>query len=183
MTTGIDHSRKRLTLSNAIDLAGPALYGADWIGKCDQKEIDILKKYGPVPYGQQTQSIAPCPAALAVALDRAIGKDRRMLLQRTTVLDWIRAARVMVDTMHCDPISLKKQLDRSRHQKNPVGAPATVRERVARQMREAVRSKQLSPERLKKLKQEALEQQFGASRKVCVAARQIVLAELSTISN
>lgn len=174
---------KRLTLSEAITKAGPALYGPDWIGRCDEKEIAVLKKYGPIPYGQQSQSIAPCPPRIAAALDRAIGKDRRMLLQRASVLDWIRASRVMVDVWHCDPISLEKQLKRSRHQKNPVGAPPVVRERVARQMREAVQAKQLTPNQLRLMKEESMQEQFGATRRVCKEARKIVLTELGTISN
>lgn len=184
MTSGARPPRERLTLSEAIDQAGPVLYGTDWIGECSRKEIDILKKYGPTPYGQPQQSIGPCPRQSAVALDRAIGRDRRMLVQRATVFDWLRVARVMVDgMMHCDPASLEKQLQKSKRQKNPVGAPAVVRERVVRQMREAVRSGQLSLKELETLKEEALRQQFRASRRVCVAARQIIRAELSTISN
>jgi hypothetical protein len=183
MVVDAKHSVACLTLSQAIDKAGPELYGPDWIGQCDQKEIDVLKKHGPAPYGQQSQSIAPCPPRIATALDRAIGKDRRMLLQRVTVLDWIRAARVMVDAAHCDPISLERQLKRSRLQKSPVGAPPVVRERVARQMRQALQSGQLSLNGLRGLKEEAMQEQFRASRRVCKEAKKVVLAELGTISN
>jgi hypothetical protein len=173
----------RLTLSEAIDRAGLVLFGTDWIGQCDAKEIRLLAKYGPKPYGKPQQSIAPCPDPYRVALDRAIGRDQRMLVQRATVFDWIRAARVLLDlNYYCDATALDKKLMQARHQKNPVGAPAVVRERVARQMREALRAGGLSVAQFEKLKQEAMQQQFGAGRKACVAARKDILAELGTIS-
>jgi hypothetical protein len=177
------HGRdQRLTITEAIDQAGPVLFGTDWIGQCDAKEIRLLAKYGPKPYGKPHQSIARCPDGYSVALDRAIGKDQRMLVQRATVFDWIRAARVLLDLNYCDATALDKKLMQARHQKNPVGAPAVVRERVARQMREALRAGGLSIAQFEKLKHEAMQQQFGASRKACVAARKAVLAEFGTIS-
>jgi hypothetical protein len=172
------HGRdQRLTITEAIDQAGPVLFGTDWIGQCDAKEIRLLAKYGPKPYGKPHQSIARCPDGYSVALDRAIGKDQRMLVQRATVFDWIRAARVLFDLYHCDATALDKKLTQARRQKNPVGSPAVVRQRVARQMLENLRSGKVSPVSLKEMKQEIMEQDYGASRKVCKVARIDALAE------
>jgi ribosomal protein L21 len=171
---GRDH---RLTITEAIDQAGPVLFGTDWIGQCDAKEIRLLAKYGPKPYGKPHQSIARCPDGYSVALNRAIGKDQRMLVQRATVFDWIRAARVLFDLNHCDAAALDKKLMQARRQKNPVGAPAVARQRVIRQMLDNLRSGKVSATSLKEMKQEIMEQDYGASRKVCKVARIDALAE------
>jgi hypothetical protein len=167
----------RLTISEAIDRAGPVLFGTDWIGCCDAKEVRLLGKYGPKPYGKPLQSIAQCPPNARVALDRAIGKDQRMLVQRATVFDWIRVARVLLDLDHCDPNTLDKKLMQARRQKNPVGAPAVVRQRVFRQMLDDLRSGRISAAKLQGLKQETMQQDYGAVRKVCREARAEALAE------
>jgi hypothetical protein len=167
----------RLTITEAIDRAGPVLFGTDWIGQCDAKEIRLLAKYGPKPYGKPHQSIGPCPDDYRVALERVIGKDQRMLVQRATIFYWIRAARVLFDLNHCDATALDKKLMQAQCQKNPVGAPAVVRQRVARQMLDNLRSGKISPASLKEMKQEIMEQDYGASRKVCKVARIDALAE------
>jgi hypothetical protein len=167
----------RLTITQAIDRAGPVLFGTDWIGRCEAKEIRLLAKYGPKPYGKPRQSVAPCPPSFRVAVDRAIGRDQRMLVQRATVFDWIRAARVLFDLDHCDAAALDKKLVRARHQKNAVGAPAVVRQRVLRQMLDDLRSGRISAAKLQGMKQETMEKDYDASRKVCKEARDNALAE------
>jgi len=58
-----------------------------------------------------------------------------------------------------------------------VGAPPVVQQRVIRQMLEDLRAGAYSADGLLKMKQESMQEQFGASRKVCKQARAIAIAE------
>jgi hypothetical protein len=100
-----------------------------------------------------------------------------MLVQRATVLDWVRAARVMTSQFECDAGTLERKLSNIKSEKNPVGAPPVVRERIKRQMLHDLRSAKFSTAELKKIKQDALHAEYGASRKVCAEARIEALAE------
>jgi hypothetical protein len=167
----------RLSIRDAIDRAGPILYKTDWIGCLDLSETNILAKYGPRPHGRPQQSIGECPERHRVALDRAIGKDFRLGVQRATVLDWIYAAGVMSSRNHCDPCALDQKLELSKTEKNPVGAPPVVRHRVIRQMLHDLQSGKLTADELRCMKQETMEQEYKASRKVCKEARIDALAD------
>lgn len=167
----------RLSITEAIDRAGPVLFGSDWIDRLNAKETLALEKYGPKPRGQQQQSIAVCPRAERVALDRTIGRDMRLGIQRATVLDWIYAARVMMDRNYCDRFLLDRKLATAKLDENPVGAPPVVRQRVIRQMLDDVRSGRISLAKLKALKQDVMKLDYGASRKVCNQARKDAIAE------
>lgn len=83
--------------NDARELVGKALYGEDWIGSLTAAEIELLHgqhgpKRHPRPKGSSGyfEIIARCPSpALARKLDQAIGRDRRMIIQSTTVLEWL----------------------------------------------------------------------------------------------
>jgi hypothetical protein len=47
----------RLTLTEAINRAGPVLFGSDWIENLTPAEAKLLSKYGPKPYGKPLRKI------------------------------------------------------------------------------------------------------------------------------
>jgi hypothetical protein len=167
----------RLTLTEAIDHAGPVLFGADWIDRLKPRDCKILAKYGPKPFGRPNQSIGPCPRQWQVKLDCAIGRDARLVVQRATVLDWIFSARVMTSLNHCDQTALDRVLARYRPAKAGKGAPPRVRYRLITQMLEDIRSGKRTADKLNAMKEEAIAEVYGASRKACKAARIDALAE------
>jgi hypothetical protein len=167
----------RLSITDAIDRAGPVLFGGDWIDRLDPSEAEILSKYGPQPRGRPHQSIKPCPERFRVALDRAIGKDHRLGIQRATVLDWIYSARVMIGRNLCEAATLNRKLTSSKRTKPGRGRPAALRQRLIRQMVDDIRNGIISAAALKKLKEEALADRYRASRKACVPARTDALSE------
>jgi hypothetical protein len=83
--------------NDARVLVGRAFYRDDWIGALKREEKDLL--YGdfgpkrlPRPDGASGffEIIQPCPTkGLRPKLDAAIGRDRRMIVQHTTVLEWL----------------------------------------------------------------------------------------------
>jgi hypothetical protein len=167
----------RLTLTKAIDHAGPVLFGADWIDRLKPRDAEILAKFGPKPFGRPNQSIGPCPRHWQVKLDRAIGRDARLVVQRATVLDWIFSARVMTSLNHCDQAALDRVLARYRPAKAGKGAPPRVRYRLITQMLEDIRSGKRTADELNAMKEETIAEVYGASRKACKAARIDALAE------
>jgi hypothetical protein len=167
----------RLTLTQAIDLAGPILFGADWIDRLTVSEAELLTKFGPKPRGQPNQTISPCPRRLKDKLDRVIGRDHRLAVQRATVLDWIYAAGILIGRNYCDISAIKRGLARSRPEKSVRGAPPVVRQKLTRRMLEDIRAGSISGSSLGKLKQEALAEMYSASRKACKEARIDALAE------
>jgi hypothetical protein len=164
-----------LTLPEAIDHAGPVFFGSDWIDRLKPSDAKILAKFGPKPFGQPRQSIKPCPPASRAKLDRALGRDMRLVIQRATVLDWIFSARVMTTASHCDQATLQRAL--GRYRPATVGAPPRVRYRLITQMLDDIRSGKTTAGKLEMLKEEALAEEYGASRKACKAARDDALAE------
>jgi hypothetical protein len=168
----------RLTLTEAIDRAGPVLFGADWIDRLKPKDAKILAEFGPKPFGQPRQSIGPCPREWAVKLDRAMGRDARLVVQRTTVLDWIFSARVMTTLNHCDQAALNRVLERHRPAKaGKGGAPPLVRYRLITQMLEDIHRGKRTADELEALKEETLAELYGASRNACRPARIAALDE------
>jgi hypothetical protein len=167
----------RLTLTKAIDHAGPVLFGADWIDRLKARDAEILAKFGPKPFGRPHQSIGPCPPEWQVKLDRAMGRDARLVVQRATVLDWIFSARVMTTLNHCDQAALDRALARYRPAKAGKGAPPRVRYRLINQMLEDIRTGKRTADALDALKEEAIAKEYGASRKACKVARIAALAE------
>jgi hypothetical protein len=82
--------------NDARELVGRALYRNDWIGGLTKEDIDLLNgEFGPKrlprPNGASGffEIIKPCPNDLRRKLDAAIGRDRRMIVQLTTVLEWL----------------------------------------------------------------------------------------------
>jgi len=83
--------------NDARELVGRSIYRDDWIGSLTADEIELLNgQYGPKRYPRPPGSsgyfevIAPCPTpALGRKIDAAIGRDRRMIVQLTTVLEWL----------------------------------------------------------------------------------------------
>jgi hypothetical protein len=167
----------RISLTEAIDRAGPVLFGADWIDRLKPRDAEILAKFGPKPFGRPNQSIGPCPRKWQVKLDRAIGRDARLVVQRATVLDWIFSARVMTSLNHCDQVALDRVLARYRPAKAGKGAPPRVRHRLINQMLEDIRTGKTTVDALEGLKEEAIADVYGASRKACKAARIDAVAE------
>lgn len=165
----------RMTLPEAIDHAGPVFFGSDWIDRLKPSDCEILAKFGPKPFGGPRQSIKPCPRRWQAKLDRAIGRDMRLVIQRATVLDWIFSARVMTTLNHCDQTALQRAL--GRYRPATVGAPPRVRYQLITRMLEDIRSGKTTAVKLEMLKEEALAEAYGASRKACKAARADALAE------
>jgi hypothetical protein len=165
----------RLTLPEAIDHAGPVFFGADWIDRLKPNDAKILAKFGPKPFGGPRQSIKPCPPRWRTKLDHALGRDMRLVIQRATVLDWIFSAHVMTTINHCDQTALQRAL--GRYRPATVGAPPRVRYRLIARMLEDIHSGKTTAVKLEMLKQEALKEAYGASRKACKAARADALAE------
>jgi hypothetical protein len=168
---------RRISLTEAIDHAGPVLFGADWIDRLKPRDAEILAKFGPKPFGRPNQSIGPCPRQWQVKLDRAMGRDARLVVQRATVLDWIFSARVMTSVNHCDQVALDRALARYRPAKAGKGAPPRVRHRLITQMLEDIHTGRRTADALDSLKEEAIAEVYGASRKACKAARMDALAE------
>lgn len=81
--------------NDARELIGRAIYRDDWIESLTAEEVEILNKYGPRrrprPSGASGyfEIIAPCPKGFRNKLNAAIGRDRRMIVQLTTVLEWL----------------------------------------------------------------------------------------------
>ncbi len=168
---------RRISLTEAIDHAGPVLFGADWIDRLKPRDARVLAKFGPRPFGRPNQTIGPCPRQWQVKLDRAMGRDARLVVQRATVLDWIFSARVMTTLNHCDQGALDRALARYRPAKASKGAPPRVRYRLITQMLEDMRSGKRTADALEALKEEAVAEVYGASRKACKAALFDALAE------
>ena len=106
-----------------------------------------------------------------------MGRDARLVVQRATVLDWIFSARVMTTLNHCDQVALDRALARYRPTKAGKGAPPRVRLRLITQMLVDIRSGKRTADALDALKEEALAEVYGASRKACKTARIEALAE------
>lgn len=168
---------RRISLTEAIDHAGPVIFGPDWIDRLKPRDAAILEKFGPKPFGQPKQSIGPCPRQWQVKLDRAIGRDVRLVVQRATVLDWIFSARVMTSPNHCDPAAIDRALSRYRPTKAGVGAPPRVRHRVITSMLHDIHTGKMTLDSLEGLKEEALADMYGASRRTCKEALIFVKAE------
>ena len=82
--------------NEAREIVGRAFYRDDWIGGLDQQDIDLLNgEFGPKRMPRPNAAagffevIRPCPKKLRSKLDAAIGRDRRMIVQLTTVLEWL----------------------------------------------------------------------------------------------
>lgn len=83
--------------NGAREIVGKAFYRKDWIGSLTADEVELLYgQYGPKRYPRPPGSsgyfevIAPCPTPeLGRKMDAAIGRDRRMIVQLTTVLEWL----------------------------------------------------------------------------------------------
>jgi hypothetical protein len=106
-----------------------------------------------------------------------MGRAARLVVQRATVLDWIFSARVMTSVNHCDQVALDRAIARYRPAKAGKGAPPRVRHRLITQMLEDIRTGRRTADALDALKEEAIAEVYGASRKACKAARMDVLAE------
>jgi hypothetical protein len=165
------------SITEAIDHAGPVLFGADWIDRLKPQDAKILAEFGPKPFGRPKQTIGPCPRRWQAKLDSALGRDARLVVQRATVLDWIFSARVMRSTSHCDMAALDRALARYRPAKVAQGAPPRLRYRLITQMLDDIRAGKWTVEQLEKMKQEAVAEAYGASRKACNPARIAAIAE------
>jgi len=82
--------------NDARELVGRAIYRDDWIGSLTAEEVELLNgefgpKRRPRPNGASGyfEIVSPCPKGLRHKLDAAIGRDRRMIVQLTTVLEWL----------------------------------------------------------------------------------------------
>jgi hypothetical protein len=82
--------------NDARELVGRAFYRDDWIGGLAKEDIDLLHgdfgpKRWPRPNGEAGffEVIPPCPKGLRDKLDAAIGRDRRMIVQLMTILEWL----------------------------------------------------------------------------------------------
>ena len=172
-----------LTLTEAIDRAGPRLFGKDdWIGELSTSDCDVLSKFGPKPHGQPQQTIGPCPDKWRHRLNRVMGADLRLGIQRATVLDWIFSARVLTSRNKCD----RAQLDRAIAKSEPIasnrGAPKSVQLRVIHDMQADLRSGAATRELLAAMKPLAMQMRYRASRKTCLNARQAALSEAARLS-
>jgi hypothetical protein len=83
--------------NDARELVGKAIYRNDWIGSLTADETDLLYgEYGPKRHPRPTGSSgyfeviarAPTPE-LGRKVDAVIGRDRRKIVQETTVLEWL----------------------------------------------------------------------------------------------
>ena len=82
--------------NDARELVGKAIYRNDWIGSLTADETEVLYgEYGPKRHPRPPGSsgffevIQPCPKDLRDRLDAVIGRDRRMIVQQTTILEWL----------------------------------------------------------------------------------------------
>jgi hypothetical protein len=83
--------------NDARKLVGKAIYRNDWIGSLTADEGELLYgEYGPKRHPRPPGSsgffevIEPSPTpALGRKIDAVIGRDRRMIIQETTVLEWL----------------------------------------------------------------------------------------------
>lgn len=80
---------KQISHIEAIDVAGKAIFGADWIGRVSETEIELIEEYGPAPAKRGGFTIKPCPPDKANDLDRALSRAQRELPQRGAVADWL----------------------------------------------------------------------------------------------
>lgn len=170
----------RLSLTQVIDLAGPIIFGSDWIDHLDKEDIRLMEEFLMRPRGQPNQSIKICRQDRKRGkLDRAIGRDHRLGLQRATVLDWVYSARIMIGRNYCDVAAVKRALaeKRSMSAKPARGRPPDVRLILMRKMLENIRTGTISAVALEKLKDESLAAEYGASCRACKAARTHALAE------
>lgn len=167
-----------LSISEAIDKAGQVLFGDDWINRLDRTDVKLLERHGPKPPGHSLQSIKRCPPHLSRRLDRVIGRDVRLGIQRATVLDWLFSARVMSSRNNCDPAKLEQVLTHIRKgSERRRRRPPVDRIAVAQKMLAEIRTGAVTIEDLDKMKQQALKDEYGKARKTCVEARKIALAE------
>lgn len=81
---------------HARDLIGRAIYRDDWIGGLTAEEIELLNsEYGPKRWPRPNGAsgyfnvINPCPPGQREKLDAALGRDQRMIMQLSTVLEWL----------------------------------------------------------------------------------------------
>jgi hypothetical protein len=86
--------------NDAREIVGKAIYRNDWIGSLTADETEVLYgKYGPKRHPRPSGSSgyfeviarAPTPA-LGRKMDAVIGRDRRKIIQETTVLEWLDQA-------------------------------------------------------------------------------------------
>jgi hypothetical protein len=81
--------------NDAREFVGRAIYRDDWIGALEREEEELLYgEFGPKRFPRHGASgffevIQPCPKRLRGKLDAVIGRDRRMIVQLTTVLEWL----------------------------------------------------------------------------------------------
>jgi hypothetical protein len=87
--------------NDARELVGKAIYRNDWIGSLTAGETKLLYgKYGPKRHPRPSGSSgyfevierAPTPE-MGRKIDAVIGRDRRKIIQETTVLEWLEDSR------------------------------------------------------------------------------------------
>jgi hypothetical protein len=169
-------------LSDAIHQVGPIMFGDDWIGHLTKTDAKFLTKYGPKPYGAQVQTIEPCAPRLSRRLDRVLGRDRRMLLQRATVLDWILAAKVLTSRDTYDEPKLKAALAKAKPAAQRGGAPQTARAEVVRTMLSDIYSRRLTSDELAAMPPKVLARRYKHHLVTCVKARKMALAEAARLN-
>lgn len=188
-------SPKLISATAAIDVAGPNLFGTDWIGRLKGAEIDLLGRYGPQSHAPTTKggprrydfplTVKPCPPAIGAKLDRAMGREVRMNAQRAFVLDWLFSKGLISGNATCSEAELMQALASQRAERkaknedggNRWGRPPILIERVVCTMLSGLQSSEITRESLQGMSGKKLEAIYGASRNTCVQARKIALAE------
>lgn len=164
-------------VTEAIDLAGPALFGADWIDRLTDEDRDFLAKHD-----HASLFIGQYPPDIADRLSRLIGQDFRMGVQRATVLRWLFEKEVISNDLKCAAGALNAAIageQAKRKSRNEGGAPGNkpgrprnVSERVVFEMLGHLRSGfDLIGTG------EFLKKRYGASINTCFEARKVALAE------
>jgi hypothetical protein len=188
---------KPISATAAIERAGPELFGTDWIGRLNDAEMHLLKRYGPQSH-ETTKggprcyefplTVKPCPPTIGAKLDRAMGREVRMNAQRAFVLHWLFSKSLISGNATCSKAELVHALGNQRAQRpgqktknkdggNRQGRPPILIESVAHMMLSHLRSGKLTRESLQGMTGKELEAIFDASRNTCFKARKIALAE------
>ncbi len=176
--------------TEAIDKAGPVLFGDDWLGTLSKREHALLEQHGPHRgAGPNEQLIAPCPPHSRNDLDRALGRYHRAGAQRSTVLDWLFQNQVIFDNhgelcingatlaaaLAAVPAGglMQQAPDETARAR---GRPLDLRKELAAKMKALLDSGSVTKSEMKRWKPDWMAKHFGHARKTCVDARKLALA-------
>jgi hypothetical protein len=163
-----------------VTLVGKHLFGRDWIGELTEEEQALFAKYGPRPgkYGGGT-IIDPCPANMVSRLDRALGREQRILHQRGAAAEWLHD-HGLLHVGGCDPAMLASALAKQ----PPAGEASTVLkvgrprrfEAIAIRMKMDLATGRRTEQELIKAYGKNLQGWYGADIKTCKKAIEMVLS-------